>query len=244
MDLSVITYFLLPVIILWGIYLAKPLKIIATIEFLYLTFINALLFFMLPANVLLYKYWGSLLSFRSLSYLKDAKEIAASFTGQQLIALLFFMSLFGVALFYSFRKYFFRRPETISATLTRKISGFVLLAFLTVITIRGGLQKLPMNESLVSFSDDNFLNQSAVNPVWHLANDIYRAGIFKGNPFKVMPEMQAEEYVKNLFACKQDSFPHLLTQQRPNIVFIILESFTADIVEALGGEKEITPYLN
>jgi phosphoglycerol transferase MdoB-like AlkP superfamily enzyme len=34
---------------------------------------------------------------------------------------------------------------------------------------------------------------------------------------------------------------YVLTTDRPNIVLVILESFTADVVESLGGEKGITP---
>ena len=118
------------------------------------------------------------------------------------------------------------------------------MVVVTIIVMRGGLQMLPMNESLVSVSENNFVNQAAVNPAWHLANDIYRAGIFAGNPFETTPEIAAEEKVKRLFECDSTSFPHILTTNKPNIVILILESFTADIVSALGGENEITPSLN
>ncbi len=73
------------------------------------------------------------------------------------------------------------------------------MVFISIIMLRGGLQMLPMNESLVSISDNNFVNQTAVNPAWHLANDIYRAGLFSGNPFETTPQEAAEEKVKNLF---------------------------------------------
>ncbi len=244
MDLSVSAYFILPALLLIGFYILKPLEWIRRVEYFYLLFVLALLFLMLPANILLYKYWSSLLSFRSLSYLKDASEIASSFTGKQLIIGVILMSFFCFAIFFAFNKYFYLKIEPVVENVWKKLFGFAAALVLCVIMIRGGLQKLPMNESLVSYSDNNFLNQTAINPVWHLANDIYRAGIFKGNPFEAMPQEKAETEVKKLFANSPDSFPHILTIQKPNIVFIILESFTADIVEALGGEKGITPNLN
>jgi phosphoglycerol transferase MdoB-like AlkP superfamily enzyme len=101
-----------------------------------------------------------------------------------------------------------------------------------------------MNESLISYSDDNFLNQATVNPVWYLANDVYRAGIFEGNPFEVMNDLKAKKIVNDIFTCSPDSFPQILTTKKPNVVIIILESFTADIIEDLGGERGITPSLN
>nr|WP_304608437.1 LTA synthase family protein [Pontibacter anaerobius] len=41
-----------------------------------------------------------------------------------------------------------------------------------------------------------------------------------------------------------DSTEQLLCVQRPNVLFIILESYTAKFVESLGGEKGITPNLD
>jgi phosphoglycerol transferase MdoB-like AlkP superfamily enzyme len=41
-----------------------------------------------------------------------------------------------------------------------------------------------------------------------------------------------------------DSTVKVLTANRPNIIFIILESFTAGVVEPLGGQAGITPHLN
>lgn len=119
-----------------------------------------------------------------------------------------------------------------------------VLIGLSIIMMRGGIQMLPINESLISFSNNNFINQSAANPAWHLFNDIYRAGIFEGNPFAVMPEEEARLRVQKLFACDPDSFPRVLTTKKPNIVILILESHTSDVVGALGGEKGLSPSID
>jgi phosphoglycerol transferase MdoB-like AlkP superfamily enzyme len=244
MDLSVIGYGLLPSLFLSGMFLLKPMNWIVKTEYYYNIFILLLLVLMLPANILLFKYWGSLLSFRSLSYLKDAGSILSSFTVIQILIVLIFLLLFGFLIFFFFNKYFFQKLEESNSSIIRKILAYSITVTSFVFLIRGGFQKLPMNESLVSYSEDNFLNQATVNPVWHLSNDIYRAGIFEGNPFEMIPPNEAKEIVKNIFANSPDSFPQILTTKKPNIVIIILESFTADIVEDLGGERGITPSLN
>lgn len=244
MDISVVAYIFLPALLFLGLFLIRPMNWIKKAEYYYHLFALFLFFWMLPANILLYHYWNSLLNFRSLSYLKDFSEISSSFNSTQLIVGILTLSVFFVLIFYCFKKYSFRFLHAASDKFQLKLGGYLLLIVLSVISIRGGLQKLPMNESLISFSDNNFINQSAINPAWHLANDVYRAGIFEGNPFETRPLVEAEEITKKLFSCDKDSFPEILTTKNPNIVFIILESFTADIVEQLGGEKGITPSLN
>lgn len=199
---------------------------------------------MLPANVMLYKYWGSLLNFRALSYLKDFAQIFSSFTFFQGLSTIILLILFIVVAIYLFRRYAFRFLQPVISQWHKKASGFILITVVAVVMMRGGLQKLPMNESLISFSDNDFNNQAAINPVWHLANDIYRAGIFDGNPFEIFPEDDAKKNVKELFACVPDSFPEILTTIKPNIVILILESFTADVVESMGGEKGISPTID
>ena len=244
MDISVVAYVFLPVLFLLGLFLIHPMNWMRKVEYYYHLFILFLFFWMLPANILLYHFWGSLLNFRSLSYLKDFSEISASFNLKQLILGVLALSIFFILIFYCFKKYSFRILPAVIDKPPIKLLGYLGLISLTVISIRGGLQKLPMNESLISFSENNFINQSAINPAWHLANDVYRAGIFEGNPFENRPLKEAEEIVKKLYLCDKDSFPEILTNFKPNIVFIILESFTADIVEQLGGEKGVTPSLN
>ncbi len=244
MDLSVIAYCLLPAILLTGVFLIRPINWIRKTEYYYQLFILFLFCIMLPVNILLFHYWGSLLNFRALSYLQDFSEIFSSFTILLLIIVLSSLTIFIVVVFYFFRKKAFRFLQAVTETPLKKSGHWLAMVLIAIILLRGGIQMLPMNESLVSVSDNNFVNQTAVNPAWHLANDIYRAGLFSGNPFESSPQDVAEAKVKNLFACDADSFPHILTTKRPNIVILILESFTADIVGAMGGEKEITPTLD
>jgi len=241
MDLSVITYCLIPAIILTGLFLFYPSQRIQKIERSYLYFILLIFCIVLPSNILLYHYWNNLLNFRALSYIKDFSEIASSFTYLQFAIIVFSLIAFVAAVLFLFRKFGYRLLQPVTARPLVKIFHWMIMVGLTIIFMRGGIQMLPMNESLVSVSENNFVNQGAVNPGWHLANDIYRAGVFSGNPFETMPEEVAEKSVKKIFSCDADSFPHILTTTQPNIVIIVLESFAADIVGVMNGEKGISP---
>ena len=54
---------------------------------------------------------------------------------------------------------------------------------------------------------------------------------------------KADPIVDKLLQVSYETFPQVLTNQRPNIVMIILESFTADVVASLGGDKRTDPNL-
>nr|WP_255710089.1 LTA synthase family protein [Pontibacter harenae] len=59
-----------------------------------------------------------------------------------------------------------------------------------------------------------------------------------------MPLQEAEEKVKALYATPSDSTVALVKGTKPNVLFIILESYTAKFVGSLGGEIGVTPNLD
>ena len=244
MDLSVIAYFMLPCLLLFGLFLIHPKKWIQKTEYYYLLLITLIISIIIPANVIVYHFWNNLLNYRAVTYLEDPKQIFASFSIIQMILGCIVLIVYGWIVFKIFRKYAYRFFEIVNVSWLRKSITIMVLIAASVILMRGGLQMLPINESLISFSDNNFINQSAANPAWHLFNDVYRAGIFEGNPFAVMPDEEAERRVQKLFDCEKDSFPEMLTTKTPNVVILILESYTSDVVGALGGEKGISPTID
>src|SRR5690606_21207122 len=47
-------------------------------------------------------------------------------------------------------------------------------------------------------------------------------------------------YINTLSSLKPETID-ILNQEKPNVVLIILESFTADLIESLGGETGVAP---
>ncbi|MBP6334407.1 MAG: sulfatase-like hydrolase/transferase [Bacteroidia bacterium] len=245
MDISVICYFLtLPVLVVFllplkpALYLYQKLNIYHRILILLLTIL-------LASNVLVFHFWGNLINFRALSYLADPVQMLHSLSSLQLIAV--FVCL-AILIFLSW--VVFKKTCSLPVYNETKISPFqrivaiLSLSFLMVTGIRGGWQLIPMNQSTVAFSGNNFLNQSALNPAWHLAYEIKNARLLDGNPFHKMEDSVAEALVKELFVNASDTFPQILKFQKPNIVVIILESHTADVVGSQGGEKNVSPFLD
>ncbi|MBW4889930.1 sulfatase-like hydrolase/transferase [Mucilaginibacter sp. HMF5004] len=122
-----------------------------------------------------------------------------------------------------------------------KITSSALLILINFFIIRGGTQDTPINQSMAYFSNKQILNQSALNTEWNLFDNIYQNLRAQHNPYIYMDANVADSLTRELFVTKSDSTVHILNTRRPNIVIIQLESFTADLIESLGGEKCVCP---
>ena len=186
-----------------------------------------------------------MLNYRALTYLADPAEVLHSFTAIQIVLVLFILLSLVYLSWFVYRKmcgiHFDVRTKI---TPVKKAVAILSLTFILISGIRGGWQMLPLNESLISFSSNNFLNQAAFNPAWHLMYDVQMAGLTEKNPFNKVEEGLAEKVVSDLFHVENDSFPQVIHGTNPNIVLIILESHTADVVAALGGEKDVSPIID
>lgn len=190
----------------------------------------------------LFKNWGYHIDTTPLMYLKTPKEAMASTPVWLALCLVGGMLVFIWAGWYCFRRlllpglqYTGRRYGCIPV--------FLFIGGAMIIPVRGGFNVAPMNSSFVFFHPENmYANQAAVNPVW---NFVYELMHMKkaGRPYMFMPAVEAEEIIRQ--AEKNDGkYPELLKNKRPNIVFLLLESFTANAIEVLGGLPDVTPNLN
>src|SRR6185437_7896635 len=122
---------------------------------------------------------------------------------------------------------------------------FISLFLIAVlfVPIRGGIQKIPMNISDVYFSEKIFADHAAINLPWNIMFSILNMHN-KQNPFDYFPEEKAEQLVKDLYNTGPKKIPSILSVEKPNIIFIILESYTAKWIGCLGGIRGVTPNLD
>ncbi|HNR20287.1 MAG TPA: LTA synthase family protein [Bacteroidia bacterium] len=194
------------------------------------------------ANIILLKQWGTLINYRALTYLDDVQTAFASVNNLQLVALIAILILviYASVKVYNFTvRPFFEKCKT--STLVKSAVAAVLIV-LTGAYTRGGFQEIPINESAAYFSTNNKLNLIATNPQWHLMHSILQASKGNNNAYKFYDDDVAEKITEGLVV-KTDTLPQLFTQKKPNIVFVLLESFTADAVFELGGDTGVAPNL-
>ncbi|SKC58505.1 LTA synthase family protein [Ohtaekwangia koreensis] len=124
----------------------------------------------------------------------------------------------------------------------QKKSAFVLLAFscFMFVPIRGSFSVAPMNTGYVYFhKTKNYANHAAINVVWNFIYSI-RKSSRAGYPENFFDKEKTQKLFSSLYP-SSDSTARLWNAQQPNIIFVILESFTADVIEPLGGVKDLCP---
>lgn len=115
-------------------------------------------------------------------------------------------------------------------------------AGLLVISARGGLQPIPINEGEVYFSHNQCVNDATVNPLWNIIHSyIENKLVLSGDAYKAMPDEEARRIVQDLFRVDTDSTIQLFKTPRPNVCILILESWSADVIASLDGIGGLTP---
>ena len=190
----------------------------------------------------LFKNWGYHIDTTPLMYLKTPQEALASTPLGLIFALLLLLFVFIGGAWYSFKRFVWMEWPRYRSSYWSGIL-FLLIGGAMIIPIRGGFNVAPMNSSFVFFHPENmYANQAAINPVW---NFVYELMHMKktARSYSYMPVEEAEAII-NEASKGTESYPKLLKTERPNIVFLLLESFTANAIEALGGLPDVTPNLN
>lgn len=194
------------------------------------------------SNLNLYREWGSKINFRALDMAISApKEAIASTSSSPVIPM--FSVLFAYMIFSVFlsNKVILYQIADRTKSLVNKVSLSVLLLSTLFLAIRGGWQLSPINQSMSYFSSEPVLNHAAVNTEWNLIQDILNNKFGNENPYNYYSKEEAKKIVSGLFKKPAEPTTQVIDSDRPNIVLIILESFTARLVEDLRGEKGVSP---
>ncbi len=190
----------------------------------------------------IYKYWGSRLDSAPLRFLSKPAETLASTSLITLIIYFLSFGLFTWLLFLFYRRLIAFPLKTSSGG---GIRGFLVFSFITALLflpIRGGLGVSPINTGSVYFSKTAFANHAAINVIWNFGHSLAEAKE-SHNPYIFYKNKEYTRQLKDLYLFG-DSTKFVLKNNRPNIVLIILESFSAKLIEPLGGAKGITPQFN
>ncbi len=198
----------------------------------------------------IYESWGTRLNMRALSMLAYPTEAFMSMGSSPIVVLFIIMIAEFLTCYFLFIKIFVKFSAWRISLKPKSILVFFLLitgfAFFSGTVMRGGFQQIPINESSVYFCPVPIANHAAINTPWYITHS-YISKHFKAakNPYVYMPQNVAKQKVAVQYTPFSDSsITKILTCKRPNIIFIQLESFTADVIKELGGDKNVTPNLS
>lgn len=216
------------------------LKVLTIILKAYNTVILFLLSLLLISDLLLYHYWGFRIDATIFRYLGSPAEAMASAGGLEVAGGILLITALTLALFRLYR-HFTRR---IFLTGSHKppwyaVPVFVLLLAAHILPVRGGLQITPLTPGNVCFSSRPVLNHAATNVFWNFCFSLDNLGS-SVNHYIFFPGIND--------TCKKTSNDKatlkLFKTNRPNIVLIIAESLTANVMEYANNYKGICPFLD
>jgi phosphoglycerol transferase MdoB-like AlkP superfamily enzyme len=213
----------------------------------YSCFLIALTSLISIADLQVYREWGTKLNAQAVAYLRYPQEAFASVSSSPILLLVPFACLLTAAGVFLYRAICRDLPlaQRGGSFAPARFPLFLLFAGLIFLGIRGSVGVASMNPSFVYFSSEQFANHAALNTSWNLAYDIKYFLRHKNNDFVYMADDAMQRRVDRMYGKgEHNDTEQILTTDRPNIVVFLLESFTADVIGALGAEKGIAPYFD
>ena len=244
LDLSTSLYiltvpFLATLVGLWVGGLPKAAGIMRWVMRVWFALIAIALSLAFVADTSLYPFWGFKLDASCLQYLETPTEAMASVSAGYLVVR-FVVWLLVAFLIYRGYPDFHLRPA--SRKLLRTLFYLLLLPVI-IVGIRGGLHESTTNIGQVYFSQNQFLNHSAVNPVFSFLSSMEKtASEIPEYPF--MAEAERAELMRDIYPTVSLQPDTLLRTSRPDIIVVFLESCGGIFTEDIGGRKDIMPRLN
>lgn len=192
------------------------------------------------ADTSLYEFWKFKLDASCLSYLETPTEAMASVTTSYILIRLLCVVLCSTAIYWIYDKL---TPHSLEAKLTANRHKLIatiiaiLLIPLIVIGIRGGLDESTTNIGQVYYSQNQFLNHSAVNPVFSFLAS-FENTVSDVTLYNFYSEPELRQLTKSLYNCESETSDTLLTTNRPNVVVILLESCGSMFLDVMPNLRQ------
>ena len=192
----------------------------------------------------LYSYWGFRMDFTPMLYLKTPEEAMASVSTLKIILFLITIALIASLSFYIYKRLVDRLFNEFNRIrhIVPGILFFVILCCSLILPIRGGFGVAPINAGAVYFSDKMFLNHTAINAVWNVGYSGFGQRPVK-NPYEFGDLSVATGIVDSL-TVKKGITEKVINTSKPDIMIIVLESFSGYLIGPLGGDSLVTPNIN
>ncbi len=225
---------------------ARFLRIIHQVYWFLLLFVVAVI---CTVDLQLFNEWGSKINAQALTYIRYPKEMMAS-AGSSPIGLLLVLLVVQAIGSWIFYRLLVKRNSNnykplpgLRAKIGVPLVGLFVIG-LSVIAMRGGLQLAPLNQSFVYYSSHSGANQAAVNTVWNLMYYMSNSGNqVNMEKYTLLPDAQADSVFHSLYTVESPEPVGILRVKNPNIVLVMLESFTADALQSMQGEN-LSPNLD
>ena len=188
------------------------------------------------ADTSMYPFWHFKLDASWLQYLETPTEAMASVSTGYLVLRAFIVILLSVLLYLVYDKLAGMPASKRGGW--KELLFYVILMPLIIVGIRGGLGESTTNTGQVYYSQNQFLNHSAVNPVFnffytltHQVDDLTQ--------YQFYEEDECREMTQGVYTTESIHQDTLLTVDRPNVLVILLESAGEQFAHAMPHLQEL-----
>lgn len=223
-------------------------KALSIVRRAYSAIVAAIISFSFVADLCLYDFWGFRLDVTPMFYFLTSPADAMASVSLWFVALGIVIALAYAVGIYWLLDLPYRKAWNLIYALPNRIAATVVTTVLTgalFIPIRGGFTTATMNLSVAYFSQNQRLNHTAINPLFSFMYSAMHQTDF-ASQYRFMDDKKATALMQSLTdkpAEATDSIPQLFTTKRPNVIIVILESFSSHLMPSLGGEN-IAPNLD
>ncbi|HLP11130.1 MAG TPA: sulfatase-like hydrolase/transferase [Flavobacteriales bacterium] len=239
LDSAMAAFLVAPAFLLWMFYIGFKRKFLLVVARYVTIVLTVPVVFICLMNIGNYANWQTPINKRVLLYFENISEVSHFMsTAQLILSPILIIALCWLAIF--FHKKFVKKEHA-----PAKTYGVLGLNFLAIaplfLFMRGGLQTTPINENAAYYSAYEPNCHAAVNPVYYFVHSVSEY-FYVSDKYVFFSEKAAGKLFDEIMVESVSDTIQLTTIKHPNLVFIILESWTADVIEELGGEKGITPF--
>lgn len=239
LDIAVTSYVL---ILPWLILLTdtiKPNKYTSKVLSIYFSIIALIMAICFVADAALYPFWQFKLDSSIFIYTDKPKDAFASVSVGYILWRILLIIIWTLIIVYGTLKSLKRGYIPI----THKKTAYVLFALLFPVMflfIRGGVGEGTNNVSSAYYSNDQYLNHSAVNPVFNFIYSLWKEENF-AKQYNFFDEKELLDITKGMYYTDSRNTHKILNTDKPDILFIIWEGCSEQFVGVLGGDSAICP---
>ncbi|MGB0914511.1 MAG: LTA synthase family protein, partial [Crocinitomicaceae bacterium] len=228
------------------IYLVRPNKYSKGL-FIGVLFIEAVVCSLIHAGEInAYPEWNHKLTSRVFTHLSNPDEVFRTADYSMTIWFTIY-SILEIVFAWRVMRYLFKKVD-VRASLKVLIGApvglvlFAVFSFLSLLLARGGWQQIPINIDSAYFSNKHVANDLAVNSTYYFGNSylLYNRSEIDETIPKIDAKL-AKSIVDDYYSYPKEHDIEIFSNKRPNIVFVIMESWAAEAVGCLSETKGATP---
>ncbi len=261
-DVTVAIYVAIPALLLLP-WLDLSNRIVRTATIIYLTLASSLVLLLGLADIRFFSYFQSHLNFLAVEYLGEGSTSWNLILSDPKFALFVSIWLFATATLWWVARHFYGRLARFPnrRSWPAQTCLFILFVLAVAMGVRGRTGTSGLNWSLAYFSDNPFVNQLPLNGIYTLAQSLYEKDhdprlIYRDNDqrgwafgdkannladVQMMLQQDGDHWLKpSQSLLRRTDQPPAKIGFAPNIVLVLMESWSAENTSCLGEPENIT----